>query len=1647
MLEVAVVRYIQRIDLAKLFGIRGHLAYNTKMNESPGPIRVDFNPFAGPELEFFFASTEAQREVFAASDWGADASCAFNESWSVRLVGGVDLGAFAKAAQALVDRHEALRSVLTPDGTNVCVCRTLPCGLEVKISGLAEYLRREVETPFDLVKGPLFRMALFTLGPGEHVFVFTAHHVICDGWSAAVLVKDLGAFYDAFSHNLPANLGQAARFSDYAADELAHQDSDERSTDETYWRRQFQRGAPVLDLPLDAPRPPQKTYRSRRQDLVIPTALVGELKRLGAKQKASYFTVLLAGFYAWLGRVSGQDQLVVGVPAAGQAAVGGKALVGHCVNLLPMPCDVDPSASFTGFLSIVRAKVLDAFDHQKFTYGSLLKHLVIDRDPSRSPLVSVMFNVDQGLSEEQLGFQDLTPRFQTTPRSFENFELFLNVIEINGVTTIECQFNADLFHERTIKDRLESYLCLLTSVTRAPEAALRALPMLTPDERQRVVVEYNLARPLTQSAASLPELFEAQVKRSPQKGAVAGAGQSLTYAELNARANQVAHRLVGEGVNPGELVGIALARTPDLLAGLLGIMKAGAAYVPIDPSYPADRLLAMFDDAALRFVLTSESVKKQLPSHSAKALYVGDAATAKLPREAPPNLPPDNARTAYVIFTSGSTGRPKGVAVPQSAVVNFLESMAVAPGLAPNDVLLAVTTISFDIHVLELYLPLITGAKVLLATRDQSVDGMELKELLETNAVTVLQATPSTWRLLFDAGWAGKKTLKGLAGGEALPRDLAERLVDRLGELWNMYGPTETTVWSTCWRVKDPKGKILIGKPIANTTCYVVDGHLEPVPTGVTGELLIGGAGVAKGYLGRDELTAEKFLADPFDQRPGARVYRTGDFARWNGDGQLECLGRTDHQVKLRGFRLELGEIEASLLKQPGITAAFASIRERAPGDPRLVAWYVGTGSPVDESALKSGLRGILPEYMIPQVFKAIAAIPLTPNGKVDRSRLPSPFDGDASAGAQTRPRRPLTVRRKSRNGRAQAVSPMQLNVLRHEARRPGSALYNLPTAFRLSGRLDLSAMTRAVKEFAERHDSLLTGFDPVTSEQFVERSRSATLGEIDWRHVPSTERQAKLIAEFNTLCERPFDLTRPPLFKVVLYRLADDDNVLFMLAHHSIWDGWSFDLFLKELAALYQAFSAKQPSPLSPLPLQYADYSSWLNDEIAAGSLLPALDYWRAKLADLPRPLPLATDRPRPATMSGKGRSTSYSMPRDLANALTAVGKESGATLFMVLLAAFKVLLFRRTGRPDQLIATPVRGRNEPETEGLIGCFVNLVVLRTTVHGQATFAQFLRQVRQTALEGTSHDELPFETLLEELKVERHPSYPPLVQAIFSFQDARQRNVKFGDLAFTQINVEPGACPVELNFWVKESHESLTGSLNYATDLFDESTILDFLRSYDAVLHSIIRNSMTIVDALPVDFASPELIAVRAWFDNLGCLESAILRHPRVESAAATVLHGHGDAPRLIAYFVVKPWQVLTSTDLRRFLRGELEASLVPGLVLEVDAFVVLPSGKVDKQKLPHAAQAGPEGGERDFAPPATEAERLLATIWRELLGISAIDRKHNFFELGGHSLLAIQMIARVERQTGIKLSRMVVTLNTLAQIAQTMNLDQEAKT
>ena len=942
----------------------------------------------------------------------------YNIPQAFRIEGHLDPEVMQRALREVVRRHETLRTTFREvDGEPQQILAQV-IDMEVPYLDVREraedpwaeamrIARADAREPFDLMLGPLMRARLFRTGERQHLLYYNVHHIAYDGWSMGIFARELAAIYDAFAAGEPSPLPELpVQYLDFALWQREWLQGETLERQLAYWRRQLA-SVPPLEMPTDRPRPPVRTHNGAAVPLGLDARTADELKALAQREGSTLFIVLTAALKALLHHWTTQEDITVGTLVANRRRPEIEGLIGFFANTLALRTDLSGDPDFSELLRRERESSLDAQAHQDLPFEKLVEALNPPRDLARTPLFQVMLillNAPGGALE--------LPGLRLLPVVIDSrtskLEMTFYLTETSGGIEGFVEYNTDLFDRATMLRLLDHYRRVLETVATDSGVRLSELPLLSDDERRQALVDWN-ATAAEIPAGTLHEWFEERVRQAPAATAVEFEDSRLTYGELDARANRLARHLWRLGVGPEVLVGLALERSLDMVVGVLAVLKAGGAYVPIDPEYPKERLTHMLADARVPVLLTQGSLLERLPEHSARVVAVDRDAAAIAAESAEPlqsGAAPDNL--AYVIYTSGSTGKPKGVQIPHSAVVNFLSSMRKRPGLSSDDVLLAVTTLSFDIAGLELYLPLVVGARLVLASRETTQAGEKLREIIEQKGVTAMQATPATWRLLLAAGWPGDRNLKILCGGEALPRDLASQLLGACGSLWNVYGPTEATIWSTLDEVT-ADGSISIGRPLDNTEVYLLSRQLKPVPVGVPGELLIGGAGLSRGYRGRPNLAAEKFIPHPFADlhgEPGARLYRTGDLARHLPDGRIEFLGRIDHQVKVRGFRIELGDIEAALGEHPSVGQAVVVAREDTPGNKKLAAYLTTAAGaePPSVTDLRAHLKEKLPEYMIPALFTFLEALPLTPNGKVDRRALPAP-DKAAAAREYVAPR------------------------------------------------------------------------------------------------------------------------------------------------------------------------------------------------------------------------------------------------------------------------------------------------------------------------------------------------------------------------------------------------------------------------------------------------------------------------------------------------------------------------------------------------------------------------------------------------------------------------------------------------------------------
>jgi amino acid adenylation domain-containing protein len=1466
---------------------------------------------------------------------------------------GLDAAAFARAVAALAARHEALRTVFPVAGDEP-VQRVLPeLSPDIEIMNVGAGLvpaRLDAEAwrPFALERGPLLRARIFK-GEDEETVLLAVHHIVADFASLAVMARDLAALYRGETLEPPA-----LRYADYVHWQAGVLAGPRGERLWEYWRQRLA-GVRDLDLPADHPRPPVQTWRGGARAAAIPPALVAALRELGARRGATPFMTLLAVLSAQLARYTGQEDFAVGAPVAGRTLPELAPLVGYFVNALALRADLSGEPGFEELLARTRRAALEGMEHGDFPFPLIAERLRPVRDPARSPIFQAMLVLQQGRPQEPPGLAGFSlgeagARLELTGLTLESvrleerraqFDLTLRLADDGrGGLGVSLEHNADLFDGETAERMLGHFLTLLQGAVAAPETPVWHLPLLSPAERRQA--EGWSAAPREEEDETrellLHQLFEAQAARTPDAEAVVAGDLRLTYGEMNARANRLAHHLRRLGVGPDDRVGICLRRSERMMVSLFAVLKAGGAYVPMDPTYPRERLALILEDSGARVVIGEAATAPRLAAESGARWLDLDGMddsggiAAESPENPEPAIGPRNL--AYLIYTSGSTGLPKAVGVEHRSPVALMRWAREVFSPLELAGALAATSIGFDVSVFEIFAPLSLGGRIFVVENLLALPGLPA-----AGEVTMVCGAPTAVAELVRIGkfpsWVRTVNL----GGEAVPPALVEALAAAApgARILDVYGPTEDTVYSAFSRL-EPGRPVIIGVPVTGTRVHLLDARGELVPAGIPGEMFLAGEGLSRGYLGRPGLTAERFVPDPFEPEPGSRLYRTGDLARRLPDGTLDYLGRIDHQVKVRGFRVELGEIEAALVRHPRLREAVVVARDDGDQGQRLVAYVV----PADVAAaeLRGFLRDSLPEYMVPSAFAGLDALPLSANGKVDRRALPDPsvsgeaapagvfrtpvaemlgglaaevlgvervgpnddffalgghsllatrllarvsrlFGVDlpvssvflyptvgalaeriaeASGGAAAPPVRPAP----RPAGGALPLSFAQRRLWLLDRLAPGSPAYHLPGAVRLSGTLDLAALEAALGGVVSRHEALRTVFRAEGDEpvQVPAEARAVALPRVDLAALPAAVAGAEAGRLARAVAVAPFDLARGPLWRAIALRIAAGEHLLAITLHHIVADGWSMEILIAELAALYEAFAAGRPSPLPALPVQYADWAIWQRDWLRGGRLAAEVDWWRQRLAGS-TPLELPADRPLPASRSGRGGTRTAVLPAAVSAALERLARREGATPFMVLLAAFQAQLARYTGSPSVAVGSPVAHRGRAEVEGLIGFFVNMLVLRTPVGGDPRFLELLARVREVCLGAYAHQDVPFERLVEELRPERQRGRNPLFQVVFQLEQPIALE-RLGAAAAEVRRLETGTAKFDLTLSVVREREGFAAVLEYDADLFDPATADRMLGHWRTLAEGIAAGPEARLSGLPL-LAPVEAAQLRAW--------------------------------------------------------------------------------------------------------------------------------------------------------------------------------------
>ncbi|MCX4718319.1 amino acid adenylation domain-containing protein [Streptomyces virginiae] len=1484
----------------------------------------------GPDLEP--VASFAQERMWLV-DRMADGTPGYAIPEVVRLRGPVHPEPLRRALTAVVARHAPLRTVFEErDGAPHPVVLPAPAAVPLPLLDLGSapladleerahaLAREEVRRPFDLASGPLLRALLIRLGAEDHLLVLVVHHIATDGWSMGLLWQELSEGYAALLGRRP--LPEAPLPLDYQTYARTQRDrfASGAMNGQLRWWEERLAGLEPLELPADRPRPTRRSGDGASLEFTLDAQLTTRLRRVAEGAGATLFMTLLAGFQAALARYAGTTDIAVGTPVAGRDRVELEPLIGFFVNTVVLRADLSGEVGFRELLGRVRRATVDAYDHQEVPFDRLVEHLSPERVGDRNPLVQVMFASAQ---DETAGLRLPGLDAQVVRTDFGGSLFDLSVFVSEGAETCSGSlvFDTDLFDRATAELVLGHYLELLASAAQEPDRPVAELLPSAPTAARLAAEGHGTVR-LDLAPASLVELFAEQVRRTPGAEAVVCGDDRLGFAELDARSDLLAARLIAAGVGRETPVALLMERSVHLPVAILAVLKAGGVYVPLGEGFPVARLHWMLERTGARLLLADPATVGHEAARTSPVPVLDVTAPADgAPAAAPVLYPPCSPdQLAYVMYTSGSTGEPKGIGVTHANVAALARDTAFG---AAHRRVLAHSPLSFDASTYELWAPLLSGGLVVMAPPGR-VDTAALARLVEEHRITSMFLTAALFNLVVEECVELLTRVREVwTGGEAASPHSFARALEQAPDtvLVNVYGPTETTTFATRHRL-DPRagavvdGRIPIGTALDDTRLYVLDERGRPVPQGAVGELCVGGTGVARGYLGRPGLTARQFTPDPYGA-PGARMYRTGDLARRRPDGTVDYLGRSDQQVKIRGHRIEPGEIEAELARSPQVGHAAVVVREDTPGEQRLVAYVVPVEGRVAEPAeLRRALAARLPAYMLPSAIVSLVALPVTPNGKLDRRALPAPpeegvlraeFAAPATAteelaaavwgevlgtgrigrhddffalgghslratrvvsrlGARlgtgvplrllfehptlerfasaldalrgdgtgaTAPATPVTVIGARPAGEPAPLSFAQQRLWFLDQLQPGRPDYNIPVAARLRGALDADALAAALCAVVTRHEVLRSRITegPAGPVQVVEAPEVFVPVRTDLGNLPREEARSRALGLAHADAAAPFDLGSAPLLRARVVRVADDEHLLVLVLHHTVGDGWSMPVLWRELSGAYAALRRGERPVLPELPVQYGDFAYWQQRRLADGEADAGIAHWRAALGGLPA-LELPTDRPRPQVRSGAGDAFVFEVPAELAERLGALARERGATLFMVLLAGFQALLARYTGQADITVGSPIAGRDRTELEPLVGFFVNTLVLRTDLSGDPAFGELLGRVRRTALAAYEHQDVPFDRLVEELRPERDLSRNPLFDVLFQLHPEQLAALPLDGVEVESLDTSNGTAKFDLSLAMTEHPDGLTGTVQYATDLFDRATVERFGAHY-----------------------------------------------------------------------------------------------------------------------------------------------------------------------------------------------------------------------
>ncbi|WP_306373041.1 surfactin non-ribosomal peptide synthetase SrfAA [Bacillus subtilis] len=1486
----------------------------------------EFSVIEPAEKQEHYPLSLAQQRTYIVSQL-EDAGVGYNMPAAALLEGPLDIQKLERAFQGLIRRHESLRTsfVLENSTPRQKIHNSVDFNIEMIERGgrsdeaiMASFVRK-----FDLAKAPLFRIGLLGLEENRHMLLFDMHHLISDGVSIGIMLEELARIYKG--EQLPE---LRLQYKDYAVWQ-SRQAAEGYKKDQTYWKEVFAGELPVLQLLSDYPRPPVQSFEGDRVSIKLDAGVKDRLNRLAEQNGATLYMVMLSAYYTLLSKYTGQDDIIVGTPSAGRNHSDTEGIIGMFVNTLAIRSEVKQDETFIQLISRVRKRVLNAFSHQDYPFEWLVEELNISRDVSRHPLFDTMFSL-QNATEGIPAVDDLSLSVHETNFKIAKFDLTVQARETDEGIELDLDYSTKLFKQSTADRLLTHFARLLEEAAVDSEKRISEYKLLSEEEAASQIQQFNPGRTPYPKDKTIVQLFEEQAANTPDHTALQYEGESLTYRELNERANRLARGILSLGAGEGRTAAVLCERSMDMIVSILAVLKSGSAYVPIDPEHPIQRMQHFFRDSGAKVLLTQRKLKALAEEAEFKGVIVlADEEESYHADARNLALPLDSEAMANLTYTSGTTGTPKGNIVTHANILRTVKETNYL-SITEQDTILGLSNYVFDAFMFDMFGSLLNGAKLVLIPKETVLDMARLSRVIERENISILMITTALFHLLVDLNPACLSTLRKIMfGGERASVEHVRKALQTVGKgkLLHMYGPSESTVFATYHPVDELEEHTLsvpIGKPVSNTEVYILDrtGHVQPA--GIAGELCVSGEGLVKGYYNRPELTEEKFVPHPFTS--GERMYKTGDLARWLPNGDIEFIGRIDHQVKIRGQRIELGEIEHQLQTHDRVQESVVLAVDQGAGDKLLCAYCVGEGD-ISSQEMREHAAKDLPAYMIPAVFIQMDELPLTGNGKIDRRALPIP-DANVSRGVSYVAPRNGTEQKvadiwahvlqaeqvgaydhffdigghslagmkmlalvhqelgvelslkdlfqsptveglaqviaSAEKGTAASISPAekqdtypvsspQKRMYVLQQLEDAQTSYNMPAVLRLTGELDVERLNSVMQQLMQRHEALRTTFE-IKDGETVQRIWEKAECEIAYFEAPEEEIE-RIVSEFI----KPFKIDQLPLFRIGLIKHSDTEHVLLFDMHHIISDGASVGVLIEELSKLYDGEN------LEPLRIQYKDYAVWQQQFIQSELYKKQEEHWLKELdGELPV-LTLPTDYSRPAVQTFEGDRIAFSLDAGKADALRRLAKETDSTLYMVLLASYSAFLSKLSGQDDIIVGSPVAGRTQADVSRVIGMFVNTLALRTYPKGEKTFADYLNEVKETALSAFDAQDYPLEDLIGNVQVQRDTSRNPLFDAVFSMQNA---NIK--DLTMKGIQLEPHpferkTAKFDLTLTADETDGGLTFVLEYNTALFKQETIERWKQYWMELLDAVTGNPNQPLSSLSLVTETEKQALLEAW--------------------------------------------------------------------------------------------------------------------------------------------------------------------------------------